>query len=160
MRTILALSAIATFLAGCASTENGRVYYQSDGTKVYGLDDQPQASIAGEGTLMPGAYETHTLPTGQFTGKERTQDLIGHTPVPPREADPRAYRRDSVPNSGAGSLGQTGIRPDAPAVSTSTIMTGPTNPSLAPSANPPAQSTAPTLSEPFTRGANEQDNSS
>ena len=103
MRTIFALSAVAAFLAGCASTENGRVYYQSDGTKVYGLDDQPQASIVGEGTLMPGAYETHTLPTGQFTGKERTQDLIGHNPVPPRESDPRIYRRDSVPNSGAGS---------------------------------------------------------
>ena len=64
----LAFIALA-LLAGCASTETGRVQKTSDGTLLYGLDDQPQTSVAGEGTLMPGAYDSRNLGTGQFTGQ-------------------------------------------------------------------------------------------
>jgi len=169
MKAILSLSASAVLLAGCASSENGRVSYQKDGTKVYGLDDQPQSAIAGEGTLMPGAYDSRDMPTGQFTGKERTQDFVGQNPVTPREADPREFSREPRqvgsgivppgPGSGAGSLGQSGIQNDV-SVSSSTLQTGPTNPRLIPSApasasaNPPTGATAPTLAQPLTRKNN------
>src|SRR3954466_8428558 len=94
MKAILTLSASAVLLAGCASSENGRVSYHKDGTKVYGLDDQPQSAIAGEGTLMPGAYDSRDMPTGQFPAKETTQDFVGQNPVTPREADPREFSRE------------------------------------------------------------------
>jgi hypothetical protein len=158
MKALVTLSAL--LLAGCASTENGRVSYDNDGTKVYGLDDRPQSSVAGEGTLMPGAYDSHTMPTGQFTGKERTQDFVGTYPVPPREADPREMSREPrqvgtgiVPPIGAGSLGQSGITPGL-SVSSSTLMTGPASSSTA---NPATLSTAPTLAEPLSRNGNNLD---
>jgi hypothetical protein len=166
MKAILMFSTSALLLAGCASSEKGHVYYNQDGTKVYGLDQQPQSAVVGEGTLMPGAYASHDMQTGQFTGKERSQDFVGANPVTPREADPRDFSRASqpttaiVPPAGAGTLGQTGVQPRT-SLSTSTLMSGPSNPSLAPSAgataNPPTAATAPTLSQPLTSGANNID---
>ncbi|MGN6386096.1 MAG: hypothetical protein ACTHMT_07635 [Verrucomicrobiota bacterium] len=91
MKIILAFSATALLLAGCAAPEPGTVYYRKDGVKVYGLDEQPQSAITGQGSLMVGANQTHTMPTGQFTGKERTKDKIGQTPITPRETNPLEY---------------------------------------------------------------------
>ena len=110
---ILVLPALA-ILAGCASTETGSVYKARDGTTVYGLDEQPEATVTGSGALMPGAYASHNMMTGQFTGQERTQDLVGQRPETPREADSRVLQRSPAPamGTGAGTLGQSGIVPN------------------------------------------------
>lgn len=91
MKTIWFLGALAALMAGCASPEPGAVYYRNDGVKVYGLDEQPQSAIADQGSLMVGANETHLMQTGQFTGKERTKDKVGETPITPRETNPLEY---------------------------------------------------------------------
>lgn len=125
MKTIFTCAAVACFIAGCASTETGTVSYDSGGRKVYGLNDQPQTSVAGTGSLMPGAYNNRSMQTGQFTGQERTPNLIGQRPALPREADPRELARSpdatAGMGTGAGSLGQSGVLPDRE-VSTDTIM--------------------------------------
>jgi len=97
MKALYTLGTAAILLAGCASSENGTVYYRKDGTKVYGLDEQPQSAIEGQGSMMVGAYGTHTMPTGQFTGKERTNDRVAETPITPREADPREFDHSPKP---------------------------------------------------------------
>jgi hypothetical protein len=89
----VALAGAVTCLLGCATTETGSVHFNPDGTTTYGFDEQPQTALTGEGTLMPGAYDTGRMPTGQFTGRERTVTQIGQHPVPPREADPRDFSR-------------------------------------------------------------------
>lgn len=124
MRTFFTCCAVAGVLAGCATNETGKVTQTRAGTSVYGLDDQPQTVVTGTGSLMPGAYGSRPMPTGQFTGRERTNDLIGQRPTLPREADPRELSRSGEPaifGSGAGTLGQSGILPDRP-VSTDTLM--------------------------------------
>lgn len=157
----------AALLAGCTTTETGRVSYNEDGSTQYGLDDQPGTSATAEGALMPGAYDTGDAETGQFTGHERSPARVGQYPVPPREADVTEMERDNPPRRqvgtgivppmnghGAGSLGQSGLSPGGN-VSSSSIMTSPTNPGLTTSSvissgggvNPP---TAPTLSGPLT----------
>jgi hypothetical protein len=116
-------SALATgFLAGCASTDSTTVTRRS-GSSVTSVDDQPQTAIVGEGSLMPGAYDTRSVPTGQFTGRERTNDQIGQRPTLPREADARDLARseESLGVSGTGTLGQSGIVPDQP-VTSETLM--------------------------------------
>jgi hypothetical protein len=77
----------AVLLAGCAS-ESHRVESRQ-GVRHYGLDDQPQKAVTAEGGLMRGSNETKEMPTGQFTGRERTPDQIGQYPATPAEADPR-----------------------------------------------------------------------
>lgn len=79
-------------LAGCA-TEDHRVK-TVDGVTHYGLNDQPQKAVTAEGGLMRGLQETGGMPTGQFTGRERTLDQVGQYPTPPREADPRELTHD------------------------------------------------------------------
>ena len=88
------LTALATgLMVGCASTDSTTVNRRS-GTSVTSIDEQPQAAVAGEGSLMPGAYGSRPLPNGQFTGRERTNDQIGQRPTLPREADvPEAPER-------------------------------------------------------------------
>ena len=113
MKKALILSAAGLILVGCATGENGRVTTKADGTRVYGLDDQPQSSAAGDGPLMHGVYDSRSVPSGQFTGHERTQDVIGRRPTLPREADAREMDHSAAPILGAGSLGQSGIQPGA-----------------------------------------------
>lgn len=106
------LSALATgLLVGCASTDTTTVTRRSGS-----VADQPQTAITGEGSLMPGAYDTSRLPTGQFTGRERTNDQIGQRPTLPGEADARDFARseESLGTSGTGALGQSGIVPNSP----------------------------------------------
>jgi hypothetical protein len=91
MKALIILSLGGLLLAGCATNETARVS-RSD-SRLDGLDDQPQTSVAGEGSLMPGAYESRTMETGQFTGRERTNDQIGQRPTLPREADARELER-------------------------------------------------------------------
>jgi len=113
MKRLLISALTGLFLAGCASTENGTVQNSSSGTPLYGLDDQPQSSTSGEGSLMPGAYDPRHLSTGQFTGQERTSDVIGQNPTLPREADARQMDRSAGRSlgTGTGSLGQAGVEP-------------------------------------------------
>jgi hypothetical protein len=108
-------------IAGCATTETGTASRDSAATS-YPLDDQPQTAIAGEGSLMPGAYGSRPLPTGQFTGRERTNDQIGQHPTLPPAADARELARSEEGlATGAGTLGQSGIFPDKP-VSSETLI--------------------------------------
>ena len=93
--TKMILCAAAVLAAGCA-TENHRVSSEN-GVPHYGLDDQPQKVAAGEGPSMRGTTDPRTIPTGQFTGRERTLDQIGQYPTLPREADARALDHDSMP---------------------------------------------------------------
>jgi hypothetical protein len=124
MRVFLQLTAwtgAACLFAGCASTDNSTAS-SSAATVGEVVSDQPQTSVAGEGSLMPGAYGSRRLQTGQFTGRERTSDQVGQNPVLPREADPRELSRsDESLGTGAGSLGQSGIVPDHH-ISTQTLM--------------------------------------
>ena len=114
------LAAATCFLAGCASTETGTVTHYPGGPT--GLNDQPQTSVSGVGSLMPGAYGDRSMQTGQFTGRERTNDQVGQRPDLPREADPRELARSEEGlGTGAGSLGQSGVVPDRP-VTTETLM--------------------------------------
>ena len=118
----LLLSTFAGLLVGCASTDTTTVTGPS-GSTVTTVEDQPQTATAGEGSLMPGAYGTRNLPTGQFTGRERTHDQIGQRPTLPREADARDLARseESLGVSGTGTLGQSGVVPNRP-VTTETLM--------------------------------------
>jgi hypothetical protein len=153
MNKALALIFSAGLLAGCSTTESGRVSYTSDGTKAYGLDDQPGSSATAEGSLMPGAYATSDVETGQFTDQERTPARVGQYPTPPREADIVEMERD---NRGPRQVG-TGIVPEWSAgLSGSTARAYASSSGLTASSllaggggvNPP---TAPTLAEPLTR---------
>lgn len=92
MKRLAAAFIGALLLAGCA-TENHRVE-NINGAPHYGLDDQPQKSVTAEGALMRGVQETSHVPTGQFTGRERTPGQVGQYPTPPAEADPRALHHD------------------------------------------------------------------
>ena len=123
MKALLILPLGAALLTGCATTETGSVSRTSDGTAVYGLSEQPQTAIAGDGTLMPGAYGSRHLQTGQFTGRERTNDQIGQRPVLPGEADARQLARDGEIGTGAGALGQSGIVPGQPVTSDTLLRT-------------------------------------
>jgi hypothetical protein len=121
MKTLIIATLTGALLVGCATTETGTTNREGDAT-VYALDDQPQTATAGEGSLMPGAYGSRDLPTGQFTGRERTNDQVGQRPTLPREADARELARgEESLATGAGTLGQSGIVPNEP-VSTETLM--------------------------------------
>ncbi len=121
MKTLIISSLAGALLVGCATTETGTVS-RDEGATVYGLDDQPQTATAGEGSLMPGAYGSRPLPTGQFTGRERTNDQVGQRATLPREADARELARSEEGlATGAGTLGQSGLVPNEP-VSTETLM--------------------------------------
>src|SRR5688500_12927084 len=117
----LILSAFAGLLFGCASTDTNTVTRPS-GSTITTVEDQPQTATAGEGSLMPGAYDARNLPTGQFTGRERTNDQIGQRPTLPREADARDLARSEEGlATGAGTLGQSGISPNRPVSAESII---------------------------------------
>jgi hypothetical protein len=150
MRNVFISVAFSAFLAGCASTQTGRVTTAPDGTPVYGLSPQPETALAGERPLMPGSSSGHMMETGQFTGQERTHDLIGQGAIPPA-SDAREWARTSKPptgatGKGAGTLGQSGIFPDQN-ITSGTLMGSNLYP---PTANPPSLATAPTLSQPLT----------
>ena len=119
MKALLIYSLGGLLLAGCATSETGRVSRTEDGTRVYGLNDAPQTAVAGEGSLMPGAYESGDMETGQFTGRERTNSQIGQRPALPPAADARDLGRgpESETGRGAGTLGQSGIVPGEPVTS-------------------------------------------
>lgn len=123
MKVLLIFPLGAALLAGCATTETGSVTRAPDGTVVYGLREQPQTAIAGAGTLMRGAYGSRSLPTGQFTGSERTSDQISQRPVLPGEADARELARGGEIGTGAGALGQVGIVPGRPVTSGTILQT-------------------------------------
>lgn len=157
------LIAGALALAGCNSTPNGKVTYREDGTRVYGLTAQPQSAATAQGPLNTDTYNSRSMP-GQFTGQEGTASRIGQYETPPPRSDARDLTPPPVGSGivppanpgGAGTLGQSGIAPGR-SVSSSTILSSPSNPSLTPSiatANPPTMTTAPTLAEPLTRNAN------
>ena len=121
MKTWLISSLAGALLVGCATSDTGTTS-RNDGTGTSGLDDQPQTATAGQGSLMPGAYGSRSLPTGQFTGQERTMTQIGQGPTLPREADARELaRNEDGLATGTGTLGQSGINPDRP-VSTESLM--------------------------------------
>ena len=122
MKGLIVISLVSAVVAGCTTTESDRVTRAPDGTSVYGLDDQPQSVVSGQGSLMPGAYGSRHMQTGQFTGRERTNDQVGQRPILPREADPRELARDGETATGAGTLGQTGIVPGQPVTSESLIQ--------------------------------------
>jgi len=131
MKNLILGAAAGCLFAGCAMTETGSVDRRG-GTMAYGLNDQPQTSAGGTGSLMPGAYGSRQMPSGQFTGQERTQNSIGQSPSLPREADARELARSEEGGfRGAGTLGQSGIIPDRP-VSNETIMEEPEAPASAP----------------------------
>ena len=71
-------------LAGCATSD---VSQSRNDLQLREPNSQPQTAVAGEGSLMPGAHESRTLETGQFTGRERTNAQIGQRPALPPEAD-------------------------------------------------------------------------
>ena len=119
MKTFVISAVAAGFLVGCASTDNDLA---SSATGPTFVDDQPQTAVAGEGSLMPGAYDSRRMQTGQFTGRERTNDQVGQRPTLPREADARELARSEEGLAdGAGTLGQSGIVPDR-GVSAETLM--------------------------------------
>lgn len=93
---------------------------------------------------MPGAYGNRPMQTGQFTGRERTNDQIGQRPDLPREADPRELARSEEGlGTGAGALGQSGVVPGRP-VTTETLMETAAPPVAAPAhvaVAPPASRT-------------------
>ena len=170
MKTLVCLSGAALLMAGCGTTGPDRVARTDEGTRAYQVEEQPQANVTASGTVMRGAYDPRTAPTGAFTGKETTQDQIGQFPTPPREStmttvhepveaadapdstepgatEPPQVGSGIVPpreGAGAGTLGQSGIYPHRP-VTGSTIMSQPVTP-----LDPPTAETAPTLSEPLT----------
>jgi hypothetical protein len=131
MKALLLLAATGCMLAGCVSTETERVSSTVNDTPVYGLDDQPQTSVVGDGSLMPGAYGSRAAETGQFTGRERTNDQIGQRPTLPREADARELERDNETGKGAGTLGHSGIVPGEP-VTGRTLLEEPETPERTP----------------------------
>lgn len=118
MKTFVISAVAAGCLLGCASTDNDLV--SSTGRTVVG--DQPQTAVAGDGSLMSGAYDSRRMQTGQFTGHERTNDQVGQRPTLPREADARDLARseDGLAD-GAGALGRRETVPDR-GVSTETLM--------------------------------------
>ena len=124
MKALIVTSFAACCFAGCATNDftrsNGRTPNALEAT-----DDQPQTAVAGTGSLMPGAFDSRRMQTGQFTGRERTNDQVGQRPTLPREADPRELARSeaslAIPPQGAGTLGQRGVSPDEP-VSADTLM--------------------------------------
>ena len=116
MKALLIYSLGGLLLAGCTMTESERVSRSEDETSVYGMSDQPQTSVAGEGSLMPGAYESGNMETGQFTGQERTNSQIGQRATLPPETDV-GRGPETETGKGAGTLGQSGIVPGEPVTS-------------------------------------------
>ena len=123
MKALTVLSLGGLLLAGCATSDTGQASRSSNDTQFEGLKDQPQTAVAGEGSLMPGAYESRAMETGQFTGQERTNAEVGQRPWLPPEADPRELERGEKKEmgTGAGTLGQSGIVPGQP-VTTETLL--------------------------------------
>lgn len=125
MKAFFTCAVVTCMIAGCASTEVTTSNPTEHQSPVETINDQPQTSVAGGGTLMPGAYGSRRLQTGQFTGRERTNDQVGQRPTLPREADARELARSEDTGgelgTGAGTLGQSGIVPDR-TVSTETLM--------------------------------------
>jgi hypothetical protein len=121
---------------GCASSHDTSFLKSENGTFPYPPADRPQTGVAGEGSLMPGAYNSRDVPTGQFTGKERTEDAIGQPPALPRDSDARQVEHSAGPTvgAGAGTLGQAGIVPEPGVVSSVDISQSP-RPTVAPSAS-------------------------
>jgi hypothetical protein len=111
MKAIVIVSLGGLLLAGCATNDVQVSRVSEAGVDRY--HDQPQTAVAGEGSLMPGAYDNRAMDTGQFTGRERTSDQIGQRPTLPPEADTRELERSDEKGTaiGAGSLGQSGIVP-------------------------------------------------
>lgn len=124
MKTILMSAAAGLLLAGCATGESGRVTTTANGTPVYGLNDQPETTVGGGGPLMHGLSDSRHMPTGQFTGQERTEDVVGQFPTVPREADPRQLDHSAAPATGAGTLGQSGIQPGRNSVRGTDLING------------------------------------
>src|SRR5687768_12981097 len=121
MKTWIISSLASAMLLGCATNDTGTASRNDPGGSN-GVDDQPQTAASGEGSLMPGAFGSRSLPTGQFTGRERTNDQIGQRPTLPREADARELARgEEGLGTGAGTLGQSGVVPNQP-VSTDTLL--------------------------------------
>src|SRR5690242_12068961 len=109
MKMILLLTAGAgVLLSGCAWNDNERA--------------QPQSNLVGEGPIMPGLYDSREPATGQFTGQERTLGSIAPQPTLPPDADARELDHSAPPIIGAGSLGQSGIKPENRVVTGSTLM--------------------------------------
>ena len=77
MKKLFPIFGASFLLAGCASTETGQVSTAPDGTKVYGLSEQPQSNITGVGNLMKPGYDPARVQPSQFTGKEDASDRIG-----------------------------------------------------------------------------------
>ncbi len=132
MKKIFVLAASGVLFAGCATREGGRVHSSSDGTPVYDFRAQPQTVVAGEGTLMPGMYDVRQMPTGQFTGQERSSDIAGPRPILPPRADATETDHSAAPVLGAGSLGQSGIHPDENAVTGGSLVDHPSGVGSAP----------------------------
>lgn len=132
MKNILCFAALGMVLTGCATREGGKVYTSSDGTPVYDFRSQPQTSVAGEGTLMPGMYDVRQMPTGQMTGQERSSDIAGPRPILPPRADATETDHSAAPVIGAGSLGQSGIRPDQNTVTGGALVDHPAGVGSAP----------------------------
>src|SRR4051794_2923974 len=103
MKIALISSAAGALLLGCASTETGTVSHKANGPPVYGLNNQPETSVSGQGSLMRGLYDSRQMQTGQFTGQERTLNVIGQSPTLPRQADPREMDHRGALAIGAGS---------------------------------------------------------
>src|SRR5687768_1748084 len=121
MKTWIISSLASAMLLGCATNDTGTASRNDPGGSN-GVDDQPQTAASGEGSLMPGAFGSRSLPTGQFTGRERTNDQIGQRPTLPREADARELARNEEGlATGAGTLGQSGISPNRPVSAESII---------------------------------------
>jgi hypothetical protein len=130
MKNVLFLAATGFLLSGCATHE--RVHTSSDGTPVYDFRSTPQTSVAGEGTLMPGVYDVNQTPNGQFTGQERTSEMAGPRPIMPSQADARELDHSAAPVTGAGSLGQSGIKPDQNVVTGESLVDHPVGVGSAP----------------------------
>src|SRR5688572_32337050 len=130
MKTWIISSLASAMLLGCATNDTGTASRNEPGGS-YGVDDQPQTAASGEGSLMPGAFGSRSLPTGQFTGRERTNDQIGQRPTLPREADARELARNNETGKGAGTLGQSGIVPGEP-VTGRTLLEEPETPERTP----------------------------
>ena len=126
MKRILLTATAGLLLAGCISSED--------------RSSHPQSSIVGDGPFMPGLYDSREPATGQFTGQERTLGSMGPQPVLPAGTDARELDHSAPPIIGAGSLGQSGIKPDSAAVTGATLMEHP--------ANSGAQGAAPNIYRP------------
>src|SRR4051812_26069194 len=164
MKKALPLFVLSLGFAGCSTSNNGPVSYREDGTKVYNLNPQPQVNVTSDAPRMP-ALSGYRQEPGQFTGQEGTSGRGSITRTAPAKADRTELTHSNpvpqvgsgivppVSNSGAGTLGQSGIQPGV-GVSSSALSVSPSSliPSLS-SVSPPTMSSTPTLAEPLTRNA-------